>query len=219
MTLKSFAEPILFAIHFVSILFVIAFLSFFLSSPTFLHFTCSISRSIDQVTQYIFYGTNNYSFRCQPTDFSTSPNGMYEARLSYLYFILKIADFLDTIFFILRKKTSHVSFLHVYHHVMIALGAYVCVIFATGMFSYSFCCLIEFNRFACIWNLFDFVFSLLFFRGRMSAGGQGILLGYLNSFVHAVMYLYYLLSIWMPQVKSSSLIKQNITRLQMVNCS
>lgn len=47
-------------------------------------------------------------------------------------------------------------------------------------------------------------------------GGQGIMLGYLNTFVHAVMYTYYLLSIWMPQVKSSNLIKQNITRLQMV---
>lgn len=50
----------------------------------------------------------------------------------------------------------------------------------------------------------------------MFAGGQGVLLGYLNTFVHAVMYTYYLLSIWMPQVKSSSLIKRNITRLQMV---
>lgn len=50
----------------------------------------------------------------------------------------------------------------------------------------------------------------------MFAGGQGVLLGYLNTFVHAVMYTYYLLSIWMPQVKSSKFIKRNITRLQMV---
>lgn len=43
------------------------------------------------------------------------------------------------------------------------------------------------------------------------------MLGYLNAFVHAVMYTYYLLSIWMPSVKSSKMIKANITRLQMVN--
>lgn len=47
-------------------------------------------------------------------------------------------------------------------------------------------------------------------------GGQGILLGYLNTFVHAVMYTYYLLSIWKPEIKSSISIKKNITRLQMV---
>lgn len=43
------------------------------------------------------------------------------------------------------------------------------------------------------------------------------MLGYLNALVHAVMYTYYLLSIWMPSVKTSKLIKRNITRLQMVS--
>lgn len=57
---------------------------------------------------------------------------MIQARLSYLYFILKIIDYLDTIFFILRKKNEHVSFLHVYHHVVVSTGAYVCVLYSTG---------------------------------------------------------------------------------------
>lgn len=58
---------------------------------------------------------------------------MLQANLSYVYFILKLFDYLDTVFFILRKKTEHVSFLHVYHHVMISVGAYICVLYATGM--------------------------------------------------------------------------------------
>ncbi|GLH08350.1 Elongation of very long chain fatty acids protein [Gryllus bimaculatus] len=37
-------------------------------------------------------------------------------RLVNLYFWLKIADLLDTIFFVLRKKNTHISFLHLYHH-------------------------------------------------------------------------------------------------------
>ncbi|KAI5695446.1 hypothetical protein M8J77_005241, partial [Diaphorina citri] len=37
-------------------------------------------------------------------------------RLCYLYFWLKLIDLTDTIIFVLRKKFSSVSFLHVYHH-------------------------------------------------------------------------------------------------------
>lgn len=85
-----------------------------------------------QVTYFIFFTESGYSFRCQVTDYSTSSQGMYEAHMCYAYFILKISDLFDTIFFILRKKTAHVSFLHVYHHVMITIGAYICVLYATG---------------------------------------------------------------------------------------
>lgn len=47
--------------------------------------------------------------------------------IGYLWCLIKISDFLDTIFFVLCKKMSHVSFLHVYHHsstMMIAFLVY-----------------------------------------------------------------------------------------------
>lgn len=34
----------------------------------------------------------------------------------HFYFILKIVDLLDTVFFVLRKKNNQITFLHVYHH-------------------------------------------------------------------------------------------------------
>lgn len=45
------------------------------------------------------------------------------------YFINKTFDLCDTVFFVLRKKQSHVTFLHVYHHasmvlIMFVLGNY-----------------------------------------------------------------------------------------------
>lgn len=50
------------------------------------------------------------------------------------------------------------------------------------------------------------------------SGGQIILFVYVNSFVHAVMYTYYLLSIYNPvKIKLSITIKKNITRLQIVS--
>jgi len=36
--------------------------------------------------------------------------------LGYVYFLTKIVDFADTIFFVLRKKYHQASFLHVFHH-------------------------------------------------------------------------------------------------------
>ncbi|XP_029418698.1 elongation of very long chain fatty acids protein 2 isoform X3 [Nannospalax galili] len=38
------------------------------------------------------------------------------ARVLWWYYFSKLVEFLDTIFFVLRKKTSQITFLHVYHH-------------------------------------------------------------------------------------------------------
>ncbi|XP_074064137.1 very long chain fatty acid elongase 2 isoform X3 [Macrotis lagotis] len=38
------------------------------------------------------------------------------ARVLWWYYFSKLIEFMDTIFFVLRKKTSQITFLHVYHH-------------------------------------------------------------------------------------------------------
>jgi GNS1/SUR4 family len=45
--------------------------------------------------------------------------------MGYAWCALKVSDFFDTIFFILLKKFSHVTFLHVYHHFTTMLIAFV----------------------------------------------------------------------------------------------
>jgi len=45
--------------------------------------------------------------------------------MHFAYFINKIIDLLDTVFFVLRKSYKQISFLHVYHHVMMVLGCYL----------------------------------------------------------------------------------------------
>ncbi|XP_077295700.1 very long chain fatty acid elongase 2-like [Arctopsyche grandis] len=43
--------------------------------------------------------------------------------MGFQYYYLKIYDFLDTIFFVLRKKYNQVTFLHMYHHIgMVYIG-------------------------------------------------------------------------------------------------
>ena len=39
-----------------------------------------------------------------------------EINEKMIVFYTKLVDLLDTIFFVLRKKSNQISFLHVYHH-------------------------------------------------------------------------------------------------------
>lgn len=67
--------------------------------------------------QAIYYAyANNYSLTCEPIDYSNDPTAVQIAQGVHTYYLLKISDLVDTIFFVLRKKDRQVSFLHVYHH-------------------------------------------------------------------------------------------------------
>lgn len=59
---------------------------------------------------------SGYSFFCEPVDFSTEKIPMIIANGCHTYFLLKVVDLLDTVFFVLRKKDKQISFLHLYHH-------------------------------------------------------------------------------------------------------
>ncbi|ODM91749.1 Elongation of very long chain fatty acids protein 4 [Orchesella cincta] len=59
---------------------------------------------------------SSYSLQCQPVDRSNSPQAVRMAAACWWFFFSKVIDLLDTVFFILRKKNSQVTFLHVYHH-------------------------------------------------------------------------------------------------------
>nr|XP_050844908.1 elongation of very long chain fatty acids protein 7-like isoform X1 [Vespula vulgaris] len=118
-----------------------------------------------------------YSFKCEPVDFSESPEALKIARIVHVYFLAKLTELLDTVFFVLRKKEKQVTFLHVYHHTvmpMIAWGA-----------------------------------------TKYYPGGHGTFIGLINSFVHIVMYTYYLLAALLPQYQKYLWWKKYITTLQM----
>uniref|UniRef100_A0A182MNY9 Elongation of very long chain fatty acids protein n=1 Tax=Anopheles culicifacies TaxID=139723 RepID=A0A182MNY9_9DIPT len=85
-----------------------------------------------RVCYAVFVLHDNFSFRCQPIDYTKSKVGMHEVYDSYAYFLLKLCDLADTVFFVLRKKQSHVSFLHVYHHSFMVLTTYCALVFIPG---------------------------------------------------------------------------------------
>jgi hypothetical protein len=68
---------------------------------------------------------NGYSFICQPVDYSDNEDALQLITMGYCFYISKFIDFLDTIFFIMRKKNNQITFLHVFHHASIPLTVWI----------------------------------------------------------------------------------------------
>ncbi|XP_031349785.1 elongation of very long chain fatty acids protein AAEL008004-like isoform X2 [Photinus pyralis] len=119
-----------------------------------------------------------YNYMCQPVDYSNSLSAIRMTHASWWYYFSKFTEFMDTIFFILRKKFGHVTTLHVIHHGIMPMS---------------------------VW-----------FGVKFTPGGHSTFFGFLNSFVHIVMYFYYLLAAIGPQMQKYLWWKKYLTTLQMV---
>ncbi|XP_012154335.1 very long chain fatty acid elongase AAEL008004 isoform X1 [Megachile rotundata] len=122
--------------------------------------------------------TGDYSIRCQPVDYSDRPQAMRMVHACWWYYFSKFTEFMDTIFFVLRKKNDHVSTLHVIHHGCMPMS---------------------------VW-----------FGVKLTPGGHSTFFGLLNTFVHIVMYTYYLLAAMGPKLQPYLWWKKYLTVLQMV---
>uniref|UniRef100_A0A1L8DYD7 Elongation of very long chain fatty acids protein n=1 Tax=Nyssomyia neivai TaxID=330878 RepID=A0A1L8DYD7_9DIPT len=122
--------------------------------------------------------TGHYNFRCQPVDYSNHPKTMRMVHACWWYYFSKFTEFMDTIFFVLRKKTSQVSTLHVIHHGCMPMS---------------------------VW-----------FGVKFTPGGHSTFFGLLNTFVHIVMYTYYLFAAMGTQYHRFLWWKKYLTTLQMI---
>lgn len=61
-------------------------------------------------------------------------------------------------------------------------------------------------------NTDGFIYYLL----CINIAGQTFLVGAINTFVHSIMYTYYLMTIWYPEIRANIAVKKAITSLQMV---
>lgn len=58
----------------------------------------------------------NVNLICEPMNYSTSDDQVRLLTIGHWYIILKLLEFGDGIFFVLRKKFRQISNLHVIHH-------------------------------------------------------------------------------------------------------
>ncbi|KAH9381020.1 hypothetical protein HPB48_008234 [Haemaphysalis longicornis] len=77
------------------------------------------------------YFGGGYSFLCQGVGLSNSERDTAILHLNWWYFLVRIAEFLDTFFFVARKKFSHITQLHVVHHSLVVLSGWIWLHFAS----------------------------------------------------------------------------------------
>nr|ACO10630.1 Elongation of very long chain fatty acids protein AAEL008004 [Caligus rogercresseyi] len=73
-----------------------------------------------------------YSFKCQPVDYSNNPSAVRMATVAWWYFFSKFTEFFDTFCFVLRKKFTHISLLHVVHHGIMPISVWPGARFVPG---------------------------------------------------------------------------------------
>ncbi|ALC41559.1 CG17821 [Drosophila busckii] len=73
---------------------------------------------------YYMYVEPMYDLRCMETLPLDHPKKNVERWIMYGYFINKLLDLLDTVFFVLRKSYKQITLLHVYHHILMGLTPY-----------------------------------------------------------------------------------------------
>lgn len=61
------------------------------------------------------------------------------ASAVWVYYMCKLIELLDTVFFVLRKKQNQISFLHVYHHTMMPFAAFIGTKYLAGKKLVSLC--------------------------------------------------------------------------------
>lgn len=133
---------------------------------------------------------------------------------SWWYYFSKFTEFMDTIFFVLRKKQDHVSTLHVIHHGVMPMSVWFGVKFTPGLFQ-----IINLKFIYCFIIIILNEKSLNINNLNLIPGGHSTFFGFLNTFVHIVMYFYYMLSAFGPRVQKYLWWKKYLTTLQMVNKS
>lgn len=138
---------------------------------------------------------SNVSLLCEPMDHSTSKDQVRLLSLGYWYFILKLLEFGDGTFFVLRKKFNQISNLHVVHHSVMP---------ASGTISDS-----QLMRL----NLIKFHHSTVWLGLKLVPQVQSGVFLLLNVFVHVFMYGYYLIAAL--GLKDAIRWKKYITTLQL----
>ncbi|XP_050039082.1 very long chain fatty acid elongase 7-like [Dermacentor andersoni] len=74
---------------------------------------------------YHSFWAAGYSAYCQGLTYSADPHALSLLDSLYWYLWVRVADFMDTVFFIMKKKFSHISVLHVVHHTIVVFSGWM----------------------------------------------------------------------------------------------
>ncbi|XP_002400747.2 elongation of very long chain fatty acids protein AAEL008004 [Ixodes scapularis] len=72
------------------------------------------------------YWDNGYGV-LQDVDYGGLPSSNKIVHLSWWFYMFRLSELADTVFFVLRKKSNQVSTLHVFHHVVVSWNMWLSV--------------------------------------------------------------------------------------------
>lgn len=110
-------------------------------------------------------------------------------------------------FFVLRKKNNQITFLHVYHHSAMPFWYWLGAKFVPGG---------ESTLLFLVGNVYLSVFYSKCMFPPFFIVTTGYLVVSLNSFIHTIMYTYYLLAAFGPSMQKYLWWKKYMTKLQLV---
>ncbi|RXN27867.1 elongation of very long chain fatty acids 1-like protein [Labeo rohita] len=190
------------------------------------------------------WGTT-YSWRCDLCDPSSSPQALRMVRAAWMFYFSKYIELLDTVFFVLRKKHSQVTFLHIFHHSVLpwtwwwgitltpagGMGSFHAMVNAcVHVIMYTYYGLAaagpRFQKYLW-WKKYmtaiqlckDVQFHLLIsfiFMLKLTAGGMGSFHAMVNACVHVIMYTYYGLAAAGPRFQKYLWWKKYMTAIQLI---
>lgn len=91
-----------------------------------------VTCTIFVVRIYMLGFTLSYLFKCERFDFLNREQRLDIWIGSWLFLALRIFEFWETIFFVLRKKQNQASFLHIFHHIGSVMMTWLFIVSRAG---------------------------------------------------------------------------------------
>ena len=166
---------------------------------------------------------------CQPVEMDSDGAGSRMMRISYIYYLTKFTQLLDTIFFVGRKKFSQISVLNVRERAVIAEAMifleYLMPRHNNLLLVYGIKLKYYFQTKICpkTWQLKKWLFQVFhhgivplyaFSVARWTPGGSVSFLGLINSGIHVIMYFYYFVASFGPRFQKHLWWGRYLTLLQ-----
>ncbi|KAH8021335.1 hypothetical protein HPB51_015325 [Rhipicephalus microplus] len=82
------------------------------------------------VLKFTYLPGGHYNLWCQGITGHMTDEMRDHYRTGWIYVVICYCDLLETVFFVLRKKFTHVSLLHVLHHMIVVANAWFFGLFA-----------------------------------------------------------------------------------------
>lgn len=147
------------------------------------------------------FGLKMWNFKNTKGD--TSEEAMAFINTAYYYYLSKLVDMLDTFFFAFKKKNSHVSFLHVWHHISLP--------FAGWLF-------MKYNPCKCgyLWLRWPSMRPTDRALSLSTDMPTQCIVPLINTLIHVIMYSYYALAALGPEFQKYLWWKKYITQIQLI---